>query len=324
MPGERDPDPRRRSVRPGRARGRGHDAGAATPRSGGSRSRSDALEFGGFGGTLEDLGGRDAVAEDLAGRRRVADLVEIPPPDLERAQAEILGEPVDVDLCRELGLRRPEPAERAVRWRVGPRRPGTDPNVRTAVGPARVDRPATQDDRRQRAVGAAVHDHVDVLGDEGPVALDACPMGDDRRVALRRRREVLVSVVDHPDRLAGLSGEQGGVDREDRRVFLLAPEPATRLRLDDLRLLVVELERALQRLVDVVRALERAVDGDPAVLPGHRDHRVVLDVELFLVADPVRPLEDEVGIGEAFVQVARGDLVMGEDVVADERVEDGG
>ena len=55
---------------------------------------------------------------------------------------------------------------------------------------------------------------------------------------------------------------------------------------------------ALQRLVDVVRALERAVDGDAAVLARDGDHRVVLDVELLLVADPVLALEDEVGRGE--------------------------
>ena len=48
---------------------------------------------------------------------------------------------------------------------------------------------------------------------------------------------------------------------------------------------------------------------------GHGDHRVVLDVQLLLVADAVRPLEDEVGRGEARLEVARCDLVVGEDVV---------
>ena len=43
---------------------------------------------------------------------------------------------------------------------------------------------------------------------------------------------------------------------------------------------------------------------DPAVLAGHRDHRVVLDVQLLLVADPVLALEDDVGLGEAGVEVA--------------------
>ena len=47
------------------------------------------------------------------------------------------------------------------------------------------------------------------------------------------------------------------------------------------------------------------MDGDPAVVLGHRDHRVVLDVELLLVADPVLALEDEVGRRERGVGVAR-------------------
>ena len=46
--------------------------------------------------------------------------------------------------------------------------------------------------------------------------------------------------------------------------------------------------------MDVVRALERAVDRDATVLARHGDHRVVLDVELFLVADAVFAFEDEV------------------------------
>ena len=62
-------------------------------------------------------------------------------------------------------------------------------------------------------------------------------------------------------------------------------------------------ERSLERLVDVVRALQRAVDDDPAVLAGHGDHRVVLDVQLLLVADPVGALDDQVGGGEPRVKV---------------------
>ena len=50
--------------------------------------------------------------------------------------------------------------------------------------------------------------------------------------------------------------------------FLLAAEPTAGLGLDDLGLAVVQPQRPLQRLVDVVRTLERAVDRDPAVLAG--------------------------------------------------------
>ena len=181
-------------------------------------------------------------------------------------------------------------------------------------GPPAWIAPAAEDDRRQRAVRPAVHHDLDVLGDERAVGLHPGPVGDDRRMALRRRGEILVAVVDHPDRLRRLPGEERGVEGDDRGVLLLASEPAAGLRLDDPGLLGRQVERPLHRLVDVVRALERAVDGDPAVLARDRDHRVVLDVELLLVTDAVLALEDEVGLGEAALEVAGRDLVVGEHV----------
>ena len=55
------------------------------------------------------------------------------------------------------------------------------------------------------------------------------------------------------------------MERDDRRELLLATEPAAGLRLDDPGGVVVEPEPPLERGVDVVRALERAGDGDAAV-----------------------------------------------------------
>ncbi len=109
---------------------------------------------------------------------------------------------------------------------------------------------------------------------------------------------------------------------EHRGVLLLAAEPAAGLGLDDLGAVVVEEQRALHRLVDVVRALERAVDRDAAIRPGHGDHRVVLDVELLLVTDPVLALDDEIGAGHGRIDVSGDELVVGEDLLAQERVED--
>ncbi len=230
-----------------------------------ARARPEALELAGLGGALEDLLAGHARAQDLAGRRRVAEHVDVAPPDLERTEPQRVGDPVEVGLGRELGLRRPEAAERAVGRRVGPRRPGADAHVRAAIRPARVDRAARQDDRRQRAVRAAVHHDLDVLGDQPAVAGHAGPVADDRRVPLGRRGEVLVPVVDHPHRPLGLAGQQRRVQGDHRRVLLLAPESAAGLGLDDARLPVVDGQTALERGVDVVRALERAVDGDPAI-----------------------------------------------------------
>ena len=119
-----------------------------------------------------------------------------------------------------------------------------------------------------------------------------------------------MAVEDHPHRPADPQREQRRVDGEPRGVLLLAAEAAAGLRLDhDDVARVVEREGPLQRRVDVVGALERADHGHATVVAGHRDHRLGLEVELLLVADPVRALDDEVGLGEARLDVAPRDLV---------------
>jgi hypothetical protein len=110
-------------------------------------------------------------------------------------------------------------------------------------------------------------------------------------------------------------GEERRVEGDDRRVLLFAAEPAPGLGLDDPGLSVAQSESPLHRFVDVVGALERAVDSDAAVRFGDGDHPVVLDVELLLVADPILTLEDEAGVAEPDLEVAAGDLVVGEHVL---------
>ena len=139
------------------------------PRPARAVARAEPLEVTGLDREPEDLLGGDALAEDLAGRRRVAGLVGVAPPDLGRAEAEPLGDPVQVGLDGELDLGRPEAAEGAVRRGVRAGRPGPDPDVRAAVRAARVECATREHDRRQGAVRAAVHDDLDVLGDERPV-----------------------------------------------------------------------------------------------------------------------------------------------------------
>ena len=118
-----------------------------------------------------------------------------------------------------------------------------------------------------------------------------------------------------------LQGQQCRVEGDDARIFLLAAEAATRLGLDHDRQLVAHVQRALHGLVDVVRALERPVDGDAAILAGDGDHRLVLDVELLLVPDAIDALDDELGGLHRFGRVAALDGVVGEFAVGLERVE---
>ncbi len=115
-------------------------------------------------------------------------------------------------------------------------------------------------------------------------------------------------VVYHPHRPAGLAGEQGGVDREDRGVLLLAAERAAGLLLDDDDPVAIETERPHQGRVHVVRALQGAVDLDTPVLARDGDHRLRLEVQLLLVPRPVGALDHQVGPGEAGVEVSLVDL----------------
>ena len=54
------------------------------------------------------------------------------------------------------------------------------------------------------------------------------------------------------------------------------------------------------------------MDDNAAILAGHRDHRLVLDIQLLLVADPVLALKDQVGAREAGIEIAPGHVVLGE------------
>jgi hypothetical protein len=244
------------------------------------------------------------------------------PAQLGGREPQDLRDPRDVDLRGELGLRCPEAAERARRDRVGDGGPGPGPDVRAAVGARGVEHPARENHRRQCRVGARVHDDVDVLGHQAAVRRDAGPVVDNRCVALGRRGDVLVPVVDHPDRPAGGPREECRVDGQHGRVLFLAAEGAAGLRLDDPDLLDRQAECAPEGRVDEIGALERAGDRDPAIRGRGRDHRLRLDVDVLLGTHAVGPFHDQVGLGEARLQVALGDLVPGAGLRGCQHVED--
>ena len=106
---------------------------------------------------------------------------EVAAAELLRRQAGRRGDAIHLPLEREHRLRRAEPAERAVRRRVGGDRLRADPDVRTEVRAGRVDRAARQHDRRQRAVRAAVDHELDVHRQQPAVGVDRGPVPRPRR-----------------------------------------------------------------------------------------------------------------------------------------------
>ena len=113
------------------------------------------------------------------------------------------------------------------------------------------------------------------------------------------------------------------MDGHDRREVLLAAERAASLRLGDDSLCVAQCQCALQGGVDVVGALHRARDGDPAVRPRLRDHGLVLDVQLLLVADAILAFDDEASFPKGRFRIAAGDPIGRELLCRLQRVEDG-
>ena len=84
-------------------------------------------------------------------------------------------------------------------------------------------------------------------------------------MALGGGDHVFGAVVNHFYRLAGFPGQQRGVAGDHRRIFFLAAEAAAGFRLDDADFVGGQIEKRNQRLVNVIRALQRAPDGDAFV-----------------------------------------------------------
>ena len=204
-----------------------------------------------------------------------------------------VGDAIHVRFDRKLRLRRAEAAERAVRRRVRHHRAAANAHVIAPIRTGRVDHAARQHHRAQRRVGAAVHDHVDVHRRDAAVARQAGAMPHDRRMPLRRRQQILDAVVDHLHRPVRLARQDRGVAGEHRRVFFLAAKPAAGFGLHDAHAIGRQLQQHHQRLVHVVRALQRSVDGHLAVA-GHGDHAVGFDVELLLMTGTILTVDHDI------------------------------
>jgi hypothetical protein len=100
-----------------------------------------------------------------------------------------------------------------------------------------------------------------------------------------------------------------------RRVLFLPAEAPARLHLHDTYVVPRHAEQRRQRLVHVVRALQRSPHGDAVRRTGDGDHALRLDVELLLRASFVLAFDDLRGLREHGVDVAALHEERLEDVV---------
>ena len=168
----------------------------------------------------------------------------------------------------------------------------TDTNVRAGVRSRRVESCAREHGRGERGICAAVGGEVDLHGQQLAILVEGSAMTGARRMALGGRGQIFHAVVDHLDRVAALHGQQSGVGGEGGRIVLFAAEGSAGLGLDDAHFPVGQVEDLDERLVHVVRTLQRAPHGDAVFCAPLGDDAVVLDVEMLLRAGAILAFND--------------------------------
>ena len=98
--------------------------------------------------------------------------------------------------------------------------------------------------------------------------------------------------------------QQRRMRRDHRRIFFLAAESAARFRLHHANAIFRQTEQRHQRLVHVIRALQRSPHRHAFRLARLRDHSLRLDVKLLLRAGFVFAFHDKIGAGPRAIHVA--------------------
>ena len=232
-----------------------------------------------------------------------------------RRQADRGGHLVHLPFQREDALRRAESSKRAVRRIGGGKRAAADADVRARIRTGGVNHAARQHDGGERRVGTSVDVEIDFHGHQFAVARDAGTMPRARGMTLGGRRHIFGAIVNQLHRFARFPRQQRRVAGDHRRIFFLSAEASAGFHLNDANFLRRQAEQRDQRLVHVVRALHRTPHGDAVLQIGYRDRAVIFDVELFLRAGFVLSFDDDVGFGEAPVDVALVHEVRLENIV---------
>src|SRR5262245_48244002 len=139
-------------------------------------------------------------------------------------------------------------------------------------------------------------------------------MANDSWVALRRRGDVFRAGINHLDGTPRLMRQQSRMRRDNGRILVFAAETAAGGRLNHNRLLIAQIEKLLDRFVDVVWALHRPHHRQ-RILPWNGDHSLRFDVKLLLMRHAILAGDYVIGLPEAFVDVAARDQKTFEDIV---------
>ena len=238
---------------------------------------------------------------------------EVLAPEVDRVDAEVAGDVVQVRLDREDALRVAGSAHEAARDLVRVDEARLDADVGDAVGPRGLVRAPDGAEGLERGVGAGVDEVLDLVGDERAVLLHAGLELRDRVVARVAGAELL-DVVTHD-----LHGAPGGLRQVvgDRRVagVALAAEVAADVGVVEEDGLFIDAGGGGKGLSRVVGHLAAEPDVHAAVIGVDVDgDRLGLQVALVHALRRVSRLVDEVGLCEAGFDVAPLPVGLVEDV----------
>src|SRR6187402_264220 len=246
----------------------------------------------------------DRIFHDLSRCGGIAGMEKIPATYFLRCNANDRGDLVHVPLQREETLRCTESAESTMRWNVRRHCFCADTEMRPQVRSSRVNRAPRKNDGRERGVGATVDGKFDLSAQQLAVARNRRFMPRSRRMAFRCRGHIFATVVTDFYGASGLLRQKRRMRSNHGREIFLATEGSTGLGLDHAALIFGQIEGHHQSMVQVVRALQRAVYGHALFFAVLRNASVVFNVELLLRAGAVLAFNDEGGIVPNRIDVA--------------------
>ena len=219
-------------------------------------------------------------------------VVEVGAPDLQRVLAQDLGDFVHDPLDADHPLRAAEAPEGGVGDGVGLAAVRRDPRVGQVVGVVGVEHGAIADRHRQVVGHAAARRLIELDTLDAAVAVESDPVVDAKVVALAGDDHVLVAVVAELGGATGLARDQGGGGGRQVAVAFLAAEGAAHAPDFHRHRMVGQAQHLGHRVLDLAGMLGRAMDGDIAVLSGHGEGDLTLEIEMLLATDvdPARQL----------------------------------
>src|SRR6266481_1581433 len=246
-------------------------------------------------------------ANRLLGGCGLTRLEEIAAPDFYRRKSHNLRDAIHMPLHREQTLWRAKPSKCPVRRSICRHGLPTNADIGPIIGTTRVNCAPRQDYGRQRRVCAAINREVDLSAQNLSVLADRGAVTRARRMTLRSRRHAFQAVIDDFHRASRLHGEKRRVARNYRGIIFLASESAPGLSLHHTNFLCQQIAQRHQRLMYVIRTLQRTPHRNSLLAIEDRNYPVVFDVKLLLRTRGVLAFNDVVGLCPNAIDIALRD-----------------